>query len=128
MRQLQKGIALLLLLFSVLVSGQLPEQVTEEKNRTSSASYDIRGHKVAEGISYYDDMGKPTVSLSRNLLLNDTIVGSETRYDIYGRPEISSFAAPISDNGDFRHPQDASFTLFSPQVSDNNIPKVHEWY
>ncbi len=31
MRQLQRHIMLLLLLFSVFVSGQLPSQVTEEK-------------------------------------------------------------------------------------------------
>ncbi|WP_298140187.1 RHS repeat-associated core domain-containing protein [Flavobacterium sp.] len=57
--------------------------------------YDNKG--IANGASrtYFDDLGKPNLSLSKDFV-SGIIWGSETTYDSFGRPDKSSFIAPSS--------------------------------
>jgi RHS repeat-associated protein len=56
-------------------------------------SYDIKGNVTGSSRTYFDDLGKSDVSLSKDFVQNK-IWGTETTYDDFGRPDKSSFIAP----------------------------------
>jgi len=56
-------------------------------------SYDIKGNVTGSSRTYFDDLGKSDVSLSKDFVQNK-IWGTETIYDDFGRPDKSSFVAP----------------------------------
>jgi RHS repeat-associated protein len=56
-------------------------------------SYDIKGNVTGSSRTYFDDLGKSDVSLSKDFVQNE-IWGTETTYDDFGRPDKSSFIAP----------------------------------
>lgn len=56
-------------------------------------SYDVKGNTTGASRSYFDDLGKSDISLSKDYVTNK-IWGTETTYDNYGRPDKTSFIAP----------------------------------
>lgn len=56
-------------------------------------SYDIKGNVTGASRSYFDDLGKSDVSLSKDFVQN-RVWGTETTFDEFGRPDMSSFIAP----------------------------------
>lgn len=56
-------------------------------------SFDVKGLLTGVSRTYFDDLGKPNVSLSKDVVLNK-IWGAETTYDSFGREDKNSFVAP----------------------------------
>ncbi|WP_396145998.1 lamin tail domain-containing protein [Flavobacterium sp.] len=62
-------------------------------NFIESISYDILNGTInGQSKSYFDDLGKPTVTMSKDFVTN-TVWGSETVYDGFGRKFQESFPA-----------------------------------
>ncbi|MCC9070893.1 RHS repeat-associated core domain-containing protein [Flavobacterium sp. F-65] len=62
-------------------------------NWIHAVSYDIKGQVIGQSRSYFDDLGKSDVTLSKNYVTNQ-IWGTETTYDDFARPDRTSFIAP----------------------------------
>ena len=62
-------------------------------NFTHGISYDIKGNITSISRTYFDELGKSNISLSKDLVSNK-VWGTETTYDDQGRPDKTSFAAP----------------------------------
>lgn len=63
-------------------------------NRTESVAYDIMtGSPVGQSRHYFDELGRPTVSLTRDFKEN-VIWGTQTTYDNFGRKFRESFPTP----------------------------------
>ena len=65
----------------------------KEFHWTYQASFDVKGNVTNVSKTYFDDLGKPEVSLSKDMV-SKKIWGTETSYDNFGRPDKSSFLAP----------------------------------
>lgn len=76
---------------------------SENFNWIQSTVYEIGGgnflkqKKLSEGRVYYDDLAKPTVSISRDFV-NSVSWASETIYDDFGRPYRTSFPSVVCYN------------------------------
>lgn len=66
-------------------------------NWVSSLSKDRNGNTIEQSLNYFDDLGKTTVSLSKDFV-NGIIWGSESTYDSFGRIDKTSFVAPSPSN------------------------------
>lgn len=64
-------------------------------NWTQTLTYDNKELPISSSRTYFDDLGKPNLSLSKDFVSSITW-GSETTYDSFGRPDKSSFIAPSS--------------------------------
>lgn len=62
-------------------------------NWNHAVSYDTKGYVTGASRSYFDDLGKSDINLSKDYVTNK-IWGSETTFDQFGRPDKSSFVAP----------------------------------
>jgi RHS repeat-associated protein len=60
---------------------------------THQVAYDSKGNVVGSSRTYFDDLGKSDVSLSKDYVTNK-IWGTETTFDSFGRPDKSSFITP----------------------------------
>ncbi len=60
-----------------------------------SRSYDPLGDLTTAGISYYDCLGRPTQSQSKDIL-TQKMWTNETRYDFQGRVALQSLSAPLN--------------------------------
>ncbi|MEN2401787.1 RHS repeat-associated core domain-containing protein [Flavobacterium sp. MC2016-06] len=58
-----------------------------------NVSFDTKGNIVGSSRTYFDDLGKSDVSLSKDYVTNK-IWGTETTFDDFGRPDKTSFIAP----------------------------------
>jgi RHS repeat-associated protein len=68
----------------------------DNHNKTESFSYDIKsGLMDGYSKSYFDDFGRPTVSMSKDFNDPGSIWGSEILYDSFGRKSKESFPSPI---------------------------------
>jgi RHS repeat-associated protein len=56
-------------------------------------SYDLKGNIIGASRTYFDDLGKSDVSLSKDYVTNK-IWGTESTYDSFGRVDKNSFVAP----------------------------------
>ena len=65
-----------------------------DKNWTSSRFFDENGNLVNDGKSFFNHLGNPTQTQSKNLTEN-TVMASEKVYDAYGRGVLSTLPAPI---------------------------------
>ncbi|EJL60664.1 RHS repeat-associated core domain-containing protein [Flavobacterium sp. CF136] len=65
----------------------------KEFHWTYQVSYDVKGNITGVSKTYFDDLGKSDVSLSRDIVTG-RVWGTETSYDNFGRPDKSSFLAP----------------------------------
>lgn len=62
-------------------------------NWVHGVSYDSKGNVISQSRSYFDDLGNPDLSLSKDYVSNK-IWGTETTYDNFGRLDKSSLIAP----------------------------------
>ena len=65
----------------------------DSKNWTKETIYDGAGNVVSESKNYFDNMGRPTQSLIKNVSQNNVIV-TQTLYDAYGRAVAQTLPAP----------------------------------
>ncbi|MEM9341058.1 MAG: hypothetical protein AAGA66_20160, partial [Bacteroidota bacterium] len=64
-------------------------------NFIQSTAYDDFGRKVGETRSYYDEKGRSIQTQSRSLS-KGVILATETEYDAYGRPALTTLPAPVA--------------------------------
>ncbi|OXA91081.1 RHS repeat domain-containing protein [Flavobacterium hercynium] len=88
-------------------------------NWLHNVSYDSKGNPTSESRSYFDDLGKPDVNLSKDYVTN-RIWGTETVYDNLGRPDKTSFIAPSI----FRNFDKANFLKTVPGQTIEIYPTV----
>lgn len=75
-------------------AGNYSYTTTDKTNHwIHQVTYDIKGITVGSTRSYFDDLSKPDLSLSKDYVTNK-IWGTETIYDDFGRPDKTSFIAP----------------------------------
>ncbi|WP_281228729.1 RHS repeat domain-containing protein [Flavobacterium aquiphilum] len=68
--------------------------VTDDRSHwIHEVSYDIDGNLTSASRAFFDDFGKSTVVLSKDMV-SKKIWGTEIGYDNFGRPDKSSFIAP----------------------------------
>ncbi|WP_163408517.1 RHS repeat domain-containing protein [Flavobacterium ajazii] len=65
----------------------------KEFNWTHEITYSVEGRLTGVSRTYFDDLGKPDVSLSKDMV-SKKVWGTETSYDKFGRPDKTSFIAP----------------------------------
>lgn len=90
----------------------------ENSHWIHTASFDPDGFVIGSSKTYFDDLGKANVSLSKDYQTN-TIWGTETAYDNFGRPDKSTFAVPSGYEHFIKSNYLNSFGL-SNYYSDNN--------
>lgn len=66
-------------------------------NWISNDYFDVLGNTVSSSKTYFDDLGKPTESLSKDYVTNK-VWGSEIVYDSFGRKKQESFPATNPNN------------------------------
>ncbi|HEX8575377.1 MAG TPA: hypothetical protein VF677_03705, partial [Flavobacterium sp.] len=71
--------------------------VNNRYNWTHTVQYDAKGTVTGASRTYFDDLGKPNVTLSKDVVQNK-IWGTETVYDSFNRADKSSFIAPSPSN------------------------------
>lgn len=100
-----------------LDDGILPNS-DKEFHWTHQISYDIKGLVTGVSKTYFDDLGKPDVSLTKDIV-SKKVWGLETTYDSFGRSDKSSFIAPsnlLSLN------KVSFFNSSSQSNTNNNLP------
>jgi RHS repeat-associated protein len=92
-------------------------------NWTRSATYDLKGNVTSSSRTYFDGLGKPNLSLSKDFVKN-IVWGTETTYDNFGRPDKTSFPAPAPMRNSFFAPiMETSFqkiSLLNPTYQTGN--------
>ncbi len=71
-----------------------PYAGNEMLNWVSSTSYDLSGNLAGSGVSYFNTLGKPTQSHALDIKTGKIWV-TETRYDAFNRPALSTLSAPV---------------------------------
>ncbi len=98
-------------------------------NFTESYSYDIlTGNANGHSKSYFDDLGKNTVSLSLDFQTG-LIWGTEKMYDSFGRPYRQSFPAPTCNEfklTNFLSDPSAKSNFLDKYYSDTNITEPYQ--
>lgn len=67
------------------------------KNWSKTILYDGSGNSVSESKDYFDNMGRPTQSLVKNISQN-TVIATQTLYDAYGRAVLQTLPAPTFES------------------------------
>lgn len=67
--------------------------MVENSHWIHNASFDPDGFVIGSSKTYFDDLGKANVSLSKDYVTN-TIWGTETAYDNFGRSDKTTFIVP----------------------------------
>ncbi len=67
----------------------------DDRNWIISRSYESSGALYGASINYYDCLGKPTQSQSKDILTGK-MWADETRYDFQGRPALHSYTSPLT--------------------------------
>nr|WP_299213970.1 RHS repeat-associated core domain-containing protein [uncultured Allomuricauda sp.] len=73
-----------------------------DKNWVWSIAFDADGNIKGNGINYFDELGKGTQTQSLDIKTGQ-IWATQTMYDSYGRPALSTLGAPIGINGNFEY-------------------------
>jgi RHS repeat-associated protein len=71
--------------------------VNSPYNWIQTTSYAEEGRILGQSIAYYDKLGKPTQTISREVT-NGKVIASETVYDDFGRPWVTTLPTPVSQN------------------------------
>jgi YD repeat-containing protein len=104
-------------IYSTVNSGCQTGYVHENFNWITADSYDSKGALIASSKSYFDDLGKPDVSLSKDFVQNK-VWGTETLYDSFGRPYKTSFVAPSP----LTTLQKVNFFKTPAEISSSSLP------
>lgn len=93
---LGKGVNRLLLLNLTQLYAELFHLCVSDNNRnwTSSKFFDEDGNLVSSEKSYFNYFGNPTQNQAKNFSDN-TVIASQTIYDVYGRKVLNTLPAPI---------------------------------
>ncbi|MHC0443880.1 RHS repeat domain-containing protein [Flavobacterium sp. 3-218] len=88
-------------------------------------TYDVKGNTTGTSRTFFDDLGKSDVSLSKDYVTNK-IWGTETTYDDFGRADKTSFIAPSPLNtfgktNFLKSSSEAASSSSPPTLSLNNI-------
>ncbi|NAY93413.1 hypothetical protein GTQ34_15995 [Muricauda sp. JGD-17] len=75
------------------------------RNWVWSIAFDADGNIKGNGINYFDQLGKATQTQSLDIKTGQ-IWTTQTMYDSYGRPALSTLGAPIGINGSFQYEND----------------------
>ncbi|MFC7775174.1 lamin tail domain-containing protein [Flavobacterium sp. GCM10027622] len=98
-------------------------------NNTESFAFDIKdGSIIGHSKTYFDDLGKPKVSVTKDFQTNLTW-GTETVYDDFGRRWKESFPAPTCMGFDnVKYLSDATYKsqFVDKYYSDNNTYETHQ--
>jgi len=73
----------------------IPPTSTDPLNWISTRTYDVNGDYKTARISYFNCLGNPTQSQSKDILTKK-MWANEIRYDYQGRPAFGSFSAPLT--------------------------------
>lgn len=103
---------------------------TSPLNKVSATIYKEGGGILSQSVQYYDKLGKPTQSLSRNVEYNKVLV-SETDYDEFGRAVGTTLPIPLSrsnlnyiddfiNRGTLKYGSEISGTLLAGQYYTND--------
>ena len=131
----------LLTVLRVSAQAESAPVVADDKNWTSSISYNFAGVPIAKSINFFNDLGKSQQQQSWDVLTN-RIWAAETRYDFFNRPAIQTLSAPINSMSIFGYRSDfirsgsvpvdidqydSGGTLFSPPLISNDASTLG-WY
>ncbi|AIG31034.1 hypothetical protein IA01_11455 [Flavobacterium psychrophilum] len=98
-------------------------------NSTESIVYDIKdGSIIGQSKTYFDDLGKPKVSLSKDFQ-NNKVWGSEVMYDNFGRKSKESFPTTTCmdfDNINFLSNPNMKSLFLDKYYSNNNTQEVYQ--
>ncbi|WP_264536624.1 RHS repeat domain-containing protein [Flavobacterium sp. N1736] len=101
-------------------------------NWIHDVSYDSKGNIISQNRSYFDDLAKSNVSLSKDYVTNK-IWGTEITYDNFARPDKISFIAPsplstFDKTNFFKTPEEISasvlpnsLTVTSPTTTSKTV-------
>ncbi len=92
-------------LITTAASFPQPNVTDTDKNWTSVKTFDTRGVLTSASVGYFDCLGRTTQAQTKDLLTGKTWA-TETRYDLQGRPALSTLAAPITDSTNFSYKDD----------------------
>lgn len=100
-----------------------------DDNQTESVAYDIKtGSIIGQSKTYFDDLGKPHVSVSKDFQ-NNLTWGTETVYDNFGRNWKESFFTPTCrglDNVKFLSDNAMRSQFLDPFYSNNNTLEAYQ--
>lgn len=98
-------------------------------NSTESIVYDIKdGSIIGQSKTYYDDLGKPHVSLSKDFQSNK-VWGTEVMYDNFGRKSKESFPTTTCldfDNINFLSNPNIKTLFLDKYYSNNNTQEAYQ--
>jgi RHS repeat-associated protein len=99
--------------------------VTDDQSHwIHEATFDLEGNVTGASRTFFNDIGKSNVTLSKDFATNK-ILGTETVYDGFNRPYISTFVAP-SIYTDFRKNNFFNSFNLSSYYSDNNVEEPYQ--
>ena len=73
---------------------EMLDDPTSLSNWTESIGYDLLGNRIAHSKFFFNGLGKPTVSMTKDFE-NNLVWGTEDEYDSFGRALRKSFPAPV---------------------------------
>lgn len=98
----------------------VPDYPYDQNNHwIHSISYDSKGNLTNEARSYYDNLGKSDVKLTKDYV-NNKIWGTETTYDNFNRPDKTSFIAPSPLNTF----EKTNFLKSSAEIANSAYPSI----
>ncbi|WP_140487102.1 RHS repeat domain-containing protein [Flavobacterium sp. GSA192] len=99
--------------------------VTDDQNHwIHEVSFDVDGNVTGASRTFFNDLGKSNVTLSKDFS-NNKIWGTETVYDGFNRPYISTFVAP-SIYTDFRKNKFFQSFNLSSYYSNSNTDEPYQ--
>ncbi|MBC7525143.1 MAG: hypothetical protein H7239_11975, partial [Flavobacterium sp.] len=100
-------LSILLLIFGFVAQAQVeaPPAVANDRNWTSSVSYDFSGATISKGVNFFNEFGKATQQQSWDVL-TQRVWASEIRYDYFNRPVLQTLSAPINAYASFGYRPD----------------------
>jgi hypothetical protein len=103
--------------------------VSNDKNWTSSISYNFSGATISKGVNYFSVLGNATQQQNWDVLTG-RVWAQEVRYDSFNRPFFQTLSAPIG-NTTFAHKPDfiyANGTAIGSNLLAGIIPYTYtDW-
>lgn len=82
---------------AIIAPDPLHRYQDKQFNWTHDVEYDNYGNEIASARTYFDDLGKSNLSISKDYI-NNKYWGTEVSYDDFGRVDETSFPALLADN------------------------------
>jgi RHS repeat-associated protein len=96
-----------------------PSDPSDDRNRnwTLERSFDDNGNVIGEGKQFFDALGRPTQSQTKNMARKH-VFASQTIYNSTGEPVLSTLAAP-TNNQEFKYKEGFITAGDTPYSADN---------